>query len=48
VSIGIAYHSKNLDTGEKLIKAADVALYKAKNSGRNTIKTYNKGIGDDR
>ena len=45
VSIGIAFYSKELNTGEKLIKAADNALYKAKKAGRNRIKLYNKGLG---
>ncbi len=47
VSIGIAFYNKELSNGEKLIKAADKALYKAKKAGRNRVKLYNKGIGDE-
>ena len=47
VSIGVAFYNKNLNTGTKLIKAADEALYKAKKSGRNRVKLFNKGLGND-
>ncbi|MGH1462076.1 MAG: diguanylate cyclase domain-containing protein [Neptuniibacter sp.] len=39
VSIGISSYPE-LDTQDKLIKAADDALYEAKHSGRNMFKTY--------
>ncbi len=44
VSIGLAFYDKNLNTGEKLIKAADKALYKAKKRGRNRIELFNKDV----
>jgi two-component system cell cycle response regulator len=37
VSIGIASTSAGLDDSSALIGAADVALYRAKNAGRNTV-----------
>lgn len=40
VSIGIAGFAEDAETEEELIKIADKALYKAKNSGRNTIFTH--------
>ena len=39
VSIGVASSGKNLNKPEKVIKAADKILYKAKNAGRNIVKT---------
>ena len=39
VSIGIASSGNNLNKPEKVIKAADKILYKAKNAGRNVVKT---------
>lgn len=38
VSIGAATSSKELDTPEKVIKAADAILYKAKRAGRNKVR----------
>jgi diguanylate cyclase (GGDEF)-like protein len=38
ISIGVATSSKELDTPEKVIKAADAILYKAKKAGRNCVK----------
>jgi diguanylate cyclase (GGDEF)-like protein len=37
VSIGIASYSKDARSAEELIRAADSALYKAKQSGRNRV-----------
>lgn len=37
ISVGIACYPVNADTVETLIKAADVALYEAKESGRNMV-----------
>jgi diguanylate cyclase (GGDEF)-like protein len=38
VSIGIASASESIDTDEKLINAADFALFEAKRKGRNRIE----------
>ena len=38
VSIGIAEYNKNLTKPEKVLKAADKVLYKAKRAGRNRVK----------
>lgn len=40
VSVGIADNRKDVDSFEDLIKNSDVALYKAKNLGRNRIVSY--------
>ena len=45
ISIGIASFSPQLDTPELIIKAADQALYAAKNAGRNNIQIYGNGNG---
>lgn len=37
ISIGVAERGENLTTPEEVIKAADKALYKAKNRGRNQV-----------
>jgi diguanylate cyclase (GGDEF)-like protein len=44
ISIGIASCSKEIDTPEDVIAAADHALYEAKNNGRNKVRTYD-GFG---
>lgn len=41
VSIGIAGLSKEVDSPRDLISAADVALYAAKNHGRNNVQLFN-------
>lgn len=41
VSIGIASCSNEVDTPRDLISAADVALYAAKNHGRNNVQVFN-------
>lgn len=40
-SFGLAYY-KSGDTVEKLIERADMALYHAKDSGRNNVKTFDE------
>ena len=40
VSIGIAGPSATMTTPEEVIKAADIALYEAKESGRNRVEVY--------
>jgi len=40
VSIGVAELDKQTDTAEQLIEYSDVALYQAKETGRNRVKTY--------
>ncbi|RUO43712.1 hypothetical protein CWE15_00475 [Aliidiomarina taiwanensis] len=37
ISIGVAAYSAELDTIDKILKSADMALYKAKESGRNKV-----------
>ncbi len=39
ISIGIAGPDKNQSTPEKVIESADKALYKAKNAGRNCVRS---------
>jgi len=40
VSIGISEINQSIDNAKKLIKSADEALYKAKNSGKNNVKVW--------
>jgi diguanylate cyclase (GGDEF)-like protein len=46
VSIGIATLGGNVNSVKELISAADVALYEAKNAGRNNIKIFNESTMD--
>jgi diguanylate cyclase (GGDEF)-like protein len=41
LSIGISAFTPTVDTAEKIIWAADRALYEAKHQGKNTICFYN-------
>ena len=41
-SIGISYFPKDGDDYESLMKSADLSMYHAKDSGRNTFRTYDK------
>jgi diguanylate cyclase (GGDEF)-like protein len=38
ISIGVAENSKKLSTPELVLEAADGALYRAKESGRNCVR----------
>jgi len=40
VSIGISLYPKNTSTAQQLIKYADIAMYKAKERGRNNFQFY--------
>lgn len=40
VSVGIATLSMEIDTAEKLIEAADEALFEAKKQGKNVVQTF--------
>jgi len=40
-SIGATLFSDHHQSGEELLKRADIALYQAKNSGRNTMRFFN-------
>ena len=40
VSIGLATYSPDLGSINQIIKAADLALYDAKNAGRNNVKSF--------
>jgi diguanylate cyclase (GGDEF)-like protein/PAS domain S-box-containing protein len=42
VSIGIASYPDHGNTGEDLIRNADIALYQAKNNGRDCVKSINR------
>lgn len=44
ISLGIAVATRNTDTAKALSKQADIALYKAKTAGRNTVVIYERGI----
>jgi diguanylate cyclase (GGDEF)-like protein/PAS domain S-box-containing protein len=47
-SIGIAFYPKDGTTRHELMKHADNALYKAKQNGRNNVKTYSLITVDDK
>lgn len=44
VSIGISTYAKHIDTAEKIIAAADRALYSAKHQGKNRIEFYTDNV----
>jgi len=41
ISVGISFYPKDTDNIKSLIKYTDIALYNAKNSGRNQYRLYN-------
>lgn len=43
-SIGISMFCGNADSVDNLLKQADVAMYKAKNSGRNALRVFNSSM----
>lgn len=45
ISIGISTLSRHVDTSVAVIEAADRALYKAKNKGKNRIEVYQDTLG---
>nr|WP_301288582.1 MULTISPECIES: EAL domain-containing protein [Methylorubrum] len=44
ISIGVAVWPKHGDSADTLFKNADIALYRAKDSGRNTFRFYESGM----
>ncbi len=46
VSIGAALCPEHAESAEELIGRADIALYHAKNSGRNTFKLFKAGMNE--
>jgi diguanylate cyclase (GGDEF)-like protein len=46
VSIGIALYPKDDATGERLVKSADAAMYRAKELGRNRYAFFTPGMGE--
>lgn len=45
-SIGATLFSNHLQSGEELLKQADIAMYQAKKSGRNILKFFNPEMQD--
>ena len=44
VSIGVSTYSRHVDTSERVIAAADRALYMAKSKGKNRIEFYQESL----
>ncbi|NRA83778.1 MAG: GGDEF domain-containing protein [Gammaproteobacteria bacterium] len=47
LSVGIAIYPDNGDSRSKLLKNSDLAMYQAKNSGRNTYSYFTKAMNND-
>jgi diguanylate cyclase (GGDEF)-like protein len=45
VSIGVSTFARHIDTSDRVIAAADRALYSAKNKGKNQIDIYQEDLG---
>ena len=43
-SIGVSLFCGNMDSVDELLKQADLAMYKAKNSGRNALRFFNSSM----
>lgn len=46
VSVGIAVHPLDADTAERLVQNADLAMYRAKESGKNTFSLYKRSLNE--
>lgn len=46
-SIGISLYPQNASSGSELLKMADIALYRAKNLGRNTFCFFQQSMQDE-
>jgi diguanylate cyclase (GGDEF)-like protein/PAS domain S-box-containing protein len=46
-SVGISIFPADGDTPDALLRSADLALYRAKASGRNTFQFYERAMGDE-
>ncbi len=46
VSVGIAVHPLDAEDPERLIQNADLAMYRAKEQGKNTFSLYQKDLND--
>ncbi len=42
ISIGLTYFSRELESFDEMIRRSDIALYRAKDGGRNQVVVYNK------
>ncbi|MGH9882787.1 MAG: diguanylate cyclase, partial [Pyrinomonadaceae bacterium] len=47
ISIGVSTFGKHIDTAERVIAAADRALYSAKNQGKNRVELYRENLTRD-
>jgi diguanylate cyclase (GGDEF)-like protein/PAS domain S-box-containing protein len=46
LSIGVAFYPQDCAAGQELMRAADVALYRAKHEGRGTFRFFEKGMDE--